>query len=466
VALVKRTRLAAAGACLAVGFGTAASYGLGPGPVPSTGATPTLVKVPVRVSAYPVYDGKGRRIGTAKWRISRAGGNCCETYVTATRTGRIVESGGTYPWYTDDQGRHWYEVKFDIPDQNDNGPTVAGGEGASVLGPDGSVYGVTWDAYSGDHLQAYSYRPQTKAWSVSEVVMKTPFYDRPWLTYAQGPFVLNGTKVSHLLDVTGGGITKDIDTFSSDGQDYSQPSFVYGDEQTSGMGPKVRIPVTRNLAADWWQPHPGTGTLPLSGGGVLRFNNSEDVTSTKGCPVTRLNPANSAWQCVSVVGQLKGIVRQDSRGYLTEVYTTGTSSLTLATSRDGGVHWSSIALRPPAGVANRLETSSLVNVVANGQLRQAVVSSRWDDAAHHGHDIVFRVDTSQAKPRVARTYLVGKGDVQTGNDVTSVTMPRFDYESVALLPDGRIAVSFVDSTCLQPSTRDPQHDSPEVAILV
>ena len=169
---------------------------------------------------------------------------------------------------------------------------------------------------------------------------------------------------------------------------------------------------------------------------------------------------------MSLAGSVRGIVRQDSRGYLTEVYPNGTSELVLATSRDGGVHWSTTTLRPPAGVAQKLETTSLVNVIANGKLKQAVVSSRWDDAAHHGHDMVFRVDISKAKPRLDRTYLVGKGDIQTGNDVTSVTMPRFDYESVVLLPDGNIAVTFVDSTCLQPTTRDPKHDSPEVAILI
>jgi hypothetical protein len=53
------------------------------------------VPEPVRVSAYPVYDGAGHRTGVAKWRISPAGGNCCETFITATRSGRIVESGGT-----------------------------------------------------------------------------------------------------------------------------------------------------------------------------------------------------------------------------------------------------------------------------------------------------------------------------------------------------------------------------------
>ena len=419
------------------------------------------------MSGYPVYDGLGHRVGTARWRISPAGGNCCETYVSATRSGRLVESGGTYPWFTADRGKSWQQVRFDIPDQNDNGKTVAGGEGATVVGPDGKVYGVTWDAYSGDHLQAYTYDPQRNGWQVSEVVMKTPFYDRPWLTYAPGPFVLNGRKVDHLLDVTGGGITKDVDTFSTDGQDYSDPSFFYFDETKSAAAPTFRIPVKRNPAADWWQPHPGTETIPLSGGGVLRLGNAEDVTGSSACDVARLDPATTTWQCVKLVGKLQGVVRQDSRGWLTEVYPSADlTSLTLAVSRDGGVHWSSTRLIPPAGVAKSLETSSLFNVIANGKLGEAVVSSRWDDAAHHGHDMVFRVDISKAAPRLLRTYLVGRGDIETGNDVTSVTMPRFDYESVALFPDGKIAVTFVDSTCLQPTTRDPHHDSPEVAILV
>src|SRR3954471_22065734 len=237
-ACMSRRRLTLLAALLAAGLATATAFaGLdGPVPLPSSGATPALVKVPVRVSSYGVYDARGKRVGSAKWRISPAGGNCCETYVGATRTGRIVESGGTYPWYTDDRGTHWYQVKFDIPDQNDNGPAIAGGEGATVTGPHGDIYGVTWDAYSGDHLQAYRYTAQTDSWQVSEVVMKSPFYDRPWLTYARGPFTLNGAKTNALLDVTGGGITKDIDTLSSDGLDYSDPSFFYYDEKQTAPG--------------------------------------------------------------------------------------------------------------------------------------------------------------------------------------------------------------------------------------
>src|SRR4051812_19396358 len=342
-------RRVTAAAALTVALCSATAFaGLtGPAPLPTSGATPTKVAVPVRTSSYAVYDARGHKAGTARWRISPAGGNCCETYVSSTRSGRIVESGGTYPWYTDDRGKHWYQVKFEIPDQNDNGKAIAGGEGATVIGPHDDIYGVTWDAYSADHLQAYRYTAQTKKWDVSEVVMKTPFYDRPWLTFVRGSFTLpSGGHTRQLLDVTGGGITKDVDTFSADGLDYGDPSFFFGDEQRTATG-RFAVKVARNRDADYWQPHPGTGTLPLNGGGVLRFYNKEDVTSTRGCAVARLMP-DSVWQCVKMPAKFQGVVRQDSRGYLVEAYPApGNGSLVLATSRDGGVHWARTTLAPP-----------------------------------------------------------------------------------------------------------------------
>jgi len=464
LALSCAAAVAAGSATAFAGSGATPSGPAGTG-LPTSGATPQLVDVPVRTSSYPMYDARGHRHGSASWRISPAGGNCCEAYVTTTPDGRVVESGGTYPWYTKDQGRHWYQVTFDIPDQNDNGPVVAGGEGAAVTGPGGDVYGVTWDAYSGDHLQAYRYDAQTDGWQVAEVVMKSPFYDRPWLSYAKGPFALGGEHPRQILDVTGGGITKDIDTLSADGLDYSDPSFFYYDETQAAPG-SFRIPVVRNPDADWWQPHPGTRTLPLTAGGLLRFGNTDDLTGNSACDVARLMPASSTWRCVHMKAKFQGVVRQDSRGYLTEVYPAGGDrALVLATSRDGGVHWRHTTLRPPAAAGTQLETSDMYDVVANGRLGQAVVTARFDDAKHLGHDVVFRVDTRRAQPRLRTTYLVGKGDLQTANDVTGSLGSRFDYESVALLPDGRIVVTFDDSTCAAPTARDPNHRAPQVAIL-
>jgi hypothetical protein len=437
-------------------------------PLPVTGATPHRVDLPVRTTAYQVYDADGHKAGKARWRISTAGGNCCETYVSATSSGRIVESGGSYPWYTDDGGKRWFEVRFDLPDEVEEVYNAgSNGEGATVTGPGGDIYGVTWDPYTGDHLQAYRYDGQTRSWKVSEVVMKTPFYDRPWLTYARGPVVLDGEKSPQVLDVTGGGLTKDIDTLSADGLDYGDASFFYYDELVSGTAP-FRIPVVRNPDADWWQPHPGARTIPLTAGGVLRLGTEEYLTGDRPCDLARLVPTTATWQCVTSPAEFRGgVVRQDSRGVLTEVYPgAGNRYLVLATSRDGGVHWRETILAPPPGAGEVLETDEHFDVIANGRLKQAVVSARFDDADGHGHDMVFRVSTAKAKPRRLATYLVGKGDLITANNVSGAAANRFDYSSVALLPDGRIATSFDDSTCVSPTVSDPDDRAPRVAILV
>ena len=460
-------RTALLGAAVVAALGSVAAFaGPGPVPTPTYGATPTLVSVPVRTSAFPVYDARGHKTGTAKWRISPAGGNCCETFITGAPTGRIYEAGGTYPWYTDDQGKHWYEVKFTVPDPAwtaDNAKTVAGGEGATLIGPGGILYGVTWDPYSGDHLQSYTYTPQNRTWTVGENPVHSPVWDRPWLVYAKGPFVVNGTKVNGLLDAQGGTVNKDLENFSTDGIDYSNAHSVSNDESSEGSAGRITVPVVSNPAADWWQPNflaADWGVLPLNAGGLLRFDGGSS------CPVARINPADGNWQCGTSPAQFRGVVRQDSRGYLTEVYPLGSQQLAFATSRDGGLTWSTITLQAPAGTGATLETPNLFTVIANGKLKQAVVSSRWDDAAGNGHDIVFRIDESKSTPSLTKIYALGKGDLNTGNDVSSVTAPRFDYESIALLPNGKIAVTFDDSSCLQPTTRDPNHRSPEVAILV
>jgi hypothetical protein len=289
--------------------------------------------------------------------------------------------------------------------------------------------------------------------------MKTPFYDRPWLTYAKGPFVIGGAKSSFVLDANGGGITKAIDTFSIDGLNYSDASDWGNDESKNPTG-KATIPVVPNAAADWWQPHPWANTIPLNAGGVLRTDGNGS------CPVARLQPSDGTWQCVRLNTALRGVVRQDSRGYLTEVYASA-GGLQLQTSRNGGRTWSSpITLAPPAGAGTSVEAGDLFNMAVNGRLKQAAISARFDDAKGNGHDMVFRVDESRAQPRLLRTYLLGKGDANTANGLVVPPSPRFDYETVGFFSDGKIVAELDDSTTKNPLARDPNNVSPELAILL
>jgi hypothetical protein len=205
------------------------------------------------------------------------------------------------------------------------------------------------------------------------------------------------------------------------------------------------IPVVANPDADYWQPNPGTFTLPMNAGGVLLFNNSQD---NLGADAARLNPSTLKWERVRLPFRPTGAVRQDSRGWLTMVSRDG-NELTLSVSRNGGRTWRATGLVLPPTVS-KIEGDSgdeFIDVKVNGKLGQAVVSTRADNKKGIGQDLVWRVDISKAQPRVLKTYAVGLGNAPTAIGlVAGAAADRFDYPSVALLPDGRIAASFQDAS--------------------
>ena len=117
--------------------------------LPSLTTTPTVKPFPVHNvrRTFPVYGPHGHLRGHTSWLVTPAGGNCCEDYVAAQPGGRLLVFGGTYPMYSGDLGHTWREVKPITPLNN--------GEGAIVAGPGGQIAAIGWDAYSGDHLQAF-----------------------------------------------------------------------------------------------------------------------------------------------------------------------------------------------------------------------------------------------------------------------------------------------------------------------
>jgi hypothetical protein len=443
IAVVALSALAAGGAALA-----------GP-PVPAEPATPTAYPADSHAASYPTFDVKGHR-GSAKWHWTSAGGNCCETYVS-TLGNRLLEYGGSYPYYSDDHGKTWTKVDFLTPLYN--------GEGALVGGPGGDIFGVGWDPYTGDHLQGVKYTAKAKKWEVAEAPLKTPVFDREWITYAKGPFTVDGTTVPYITLVRGGTVTKQVELISSDGLSYTTVSVPHDD--ITGDPVHMSIPVVKNPAADDWQPNPGTYTVPLNGGGVLLLENSED---SLGCPAARLNASTLKWQCVTLPWKPKGVVRQDSRGWLTQAVRTSSEEIELQTSADGGKTWKVITLTTP--VEGKFEGGAdFFDLKVNGKLGQAVVATRVDDRKGNGHDVVWRVDVSKKTPKLLMSYEVGKGDINTTIGVAGATADRFDFPSVALFPDGRIAVSFDDSSTPKSLVRDtvpstnPTGHSPAVAIL-
>ena len=404
--------------------------------VPPTPAHATPYASQRFAATYKVFDSTGRQVGTSKWHWTPTGGNCCEVYVTATAKGGLLEYGGSYPYLSPDRGKTWQQIAFTTPLYN--------GEGAIVAGPKGDVFGISWDPYTGDHLQGVRYTSATKKWEVAEAVLRTPVFDREWITYVKGPFKdETGATVPFVTLVRGGTATKAVALIATDGLSYTTPTYPHLDVQS---GPEPRffdIKVTKNVDADWWQPNPGAYSLPMNAGGVLLFDNTQDDL---GAPAAWLNPSTLKWERVRLAFTPTGTIRQDSRGWLTQVTRRG-NELTLELSRDGGRHWSSTDLTLPSTV-NKIESSgSFFDVKVNGKLGQAVVATRADNRKGFGQDVVWRVDIRTGKPKVLKSYAVGLGNAPTAVGlVAGLAADRFDFPSIALLPDGRIAVSFQDAT--------------------
>lgn len=143
------------------------------GELPASVAT---VTPPVSEATYDSID-YGRkatanddRRATTTWRVVEDTGNCCETFVTTTSAGRLLDFGGRYIHFSDDRGLTWSRVTPLAP--------LVNGEGAIVVAPGGDVLGVEWDPYSGDHLQFSKYEADTGQWQYTEMPLHQPFYDR------------------------------------------------------------------------------------------------------------------------------------------------------------------------------------------------------------------------------------------------------------------------------------------------
>jgi hypothetical protein len=67
-------------------------------------------------------------------------------------------------------------------------------------------------------------------------------------------------------------------------------------------------------------------------------------------------------------------------------------------------------------------------------------------------DLVLRFATVCGTPELVRTHLVGKGDLNASSGLGASI--RFDFATTALLPDGKVATSIIDTA----------HQSPALAV--
>jgi hypothetical protein len=382
------------------------------------------------------------RTATTRWRIVQDTGNCCENYLTIAKGGRLYDFGGRYVNYSDDRGLTWSSVRPLAPYVN--------GEGAIAMAPGGDVVGVEWDPYSGDHLVSYKYTALTGRWQYKEMPLHQPFYDREWIAVVPGPFTIDGQLVPYLTFIKGG-VPKELWFYSTDGLSYTQVTSKWVDRRLNTA--EKTLATAAGAELDWIQPNSNGGMFPLGGGHLLA---SGDLNLSW----SLLDGNEFAWYGVTQGDGTSpnGLYQTDSAGRLHNVLPQGTKFV-YRWSTDGGTTWRSTEAALPEG--NVIEE---IDFRANKEAGvAAVVIHAQDTQTGYDRDLVYKLGIKQALPKLLMRYQIGLADLGStagvGNDV------RMDFQTIAIFKDGKVAVSYLDSTTKGTSpTTGAQRPSPAIAI--
>jgi hypothetical protein len=419
-------------------------------PSPVLEAQVVRIDRPSAITSYHTQDYGSRttttddRTGSTSWRVVQGTGNCCENYLTTTRQGRLLDFGGTYINFSDDRGVTWSQVRPLTP--------LVNGEGTLVVAPNGDINAIGWDPYSGDHLQAFKYEAFSGKWFYAEQPLHQPFFDREWVTVIPGPFSIDGRTVPFVTFLKGGYPWKDPAFVSSDGLTYTDASSMFLDELHTRPF-EGHLPTSANAAFDWIQPNTGSGMSPLGAGSALA---SGEVTTDWGL----LDPATMSWRAFTYPGggQPSGLHQVDSAGRIHNVVPTG-GGFDYRISADGGRTWRSVSVALPPRF-----TIDQIDFRANRALGVAAVAVHALNAdTLNDQDFAYKFAITGSQPFLQRRYTVGLGDAGSAAGVGNSV--RMDFQTIAILPDGRLALSFLDSTTHYPSpTTGQEQPRPALAI--
>lgn len=369
----------------------------------------------IRTASYPSTDFSGDEPveGQTDWRVVHGTGNAAELWLTVSPQGRLYDFGGRYINYSDDEGQTWKSVRPVEP--------LVNGEGSVVMAPNGDVLGVTWDPYAGDRVWTFKYTAATDTWSYVADPFHTPFWDRPGIDVIPGDFTApTGEKVSYITLIKG--FPHELWHYSYDGLHYPFTTSLTLDERQNDPISEW-LEVEPDPGFDWIQP------LPVLGGSVTPLGNGKGVFGN-----LMFSGETMGWHPFSFPegGSPTGILQTDSEGRLHNVVRDGADAL-YRMSTDGGQSWTELLL--PGINPGELKANAAVGVAAVSGVSGT-------------QDVLYKLDISGDEPKILRHYNVGLGDdcrcsgigfygVQGGH--------RFDFHTLAILPDGRLAVSFIDS---------------------
>ncbi len=402
---------------------------------PARSAPPTALpgtvrveSVNVRTTTYPVRNAAGALLRNASYRVTTAGGNCCEILISATGSGMLLEHGGWAPVFSTDSGATW---------QRTVGVVGNGGEGSVVPAPNGDIVSVTWSI---DRLTAYKYEAASGQWFTSEVVLHTPFFDRPWLTVAKGPFSVPGVgTVPYLTILRGGWPAKAVEFVSYDGLTYVAASDP-GQEPALAGTTTGALGVATDPDMDYFQPPYGATTSPLPTFGAIRTG-----ICAQGVGVLT---TQARWACRNLPGGRVATAHVDSKGWIHEVTTSG-DNIVYRVSTNGGTTWTSTTNALPGGSPSSFAQAT-VDFKSNGAVLKTAVAVRAFIGGTGQQDLVYVYGYGGGVPTLSEIHYVGLGDWTAGAGL-GTNGPRFDFMSVAILPSGKIAASILDSVTREPA---------------
>jgi hypothetical protein len=396
---------------------------------------------------------KDDRGGTTEWRVVggvhdppfnwRGTGNCCENFPAASPDGRLFDIGGSWVNYSDDQGKTWMSVRPVTP--------LINAEGAMAVAPNGDVLAFTWDLYSGDHAVSYKYDAASKQWSTGLVPLHNPVYDRPWLEVIPGPVTVNGQTLPYVTYVQGGTGVKEPWLLSTDGVTYLPLSTPFIDQMGSARvdGP---LPVAADPSLDWNQPSTNGLVTPLGKGAALTAPYSASDWGL-------LDPSTFTWHPFTFPSGTvpEGYYLADSGGRLHRL-NGAANQFDYSISTNGGRTWNKTTVKLPKG-----DDIENIDFRANRQLGLAAVVIH----AHNGNtdndvDLLYKLDIKTDTARVTRQYQLGRNDVNASSGIGQSI--RFDFEALAILPDGRVAMPMLDSTTITHSLSMGDAPGPNLAI--
>jgi hypothetical protein len=188
-----------------------------------------------------------------------------------------------------------------------------------------------------------------------------------------------------------------------------------------------------------------TSFYPLDDGVGLR-----DRALVSSCAHAVLTPSIE-WACPEwapdiLAPQAGDVVRVDSAGAI-HVTTVDIGSNVIAhrVSTDAGKTWKTVKAKVPGrkGIENW-------DMQVNAALDQVVIAVHASaGSTQPDQDMVFRFTNIHGDIALKEILLVGNGDQVFGSGLGADV--RFDYTTIALLPDGRVAVSFGDRRHVPPA---------------